>query len=599
MSIQFGVVLIIFLMVTMMFATQFEVSTSTRAMKRFIYGSKWFDLAVLLFVVNIIVNTLRRRPYRFRHAGFLTVHCGVLTIVAGGLLTRYRGVDGSMPIPEGAAAREISLPENDLVVEASGRVARHVTHYDLSPWETEPGDVFAVPGTGYHVRVDRYYPTGALADTLVDDLENGVPTLRLAVGLPGHDPIAEWLRLGEPGRDRLVHGDTRVTLVEAARADSLRAAWASSPPASRSAGRLKIFWRDGASETLDVPVDASLPLATSRRGVQVQVVRVFQSFVLVEGGATDASDQPDNPAVRFRIVGSPSGSEEHLAFTKFPEFRAEPLEGETWLVTRGEWQPGADAAGAPREVLVAHEGPGRWVAWTSWKDPADGAELALDRTVALDGGRLSLRILAESERGVLSRVVVKTSEEVERPVLLLALVERTQEGGPAGLAAALGLGAGTRRAPIDPNEVWLFHGESFRFETPQGPVDVSYSTRSIPLDFAIHLDDFREETYPGVSLAASFESHVTVHPAAGEPFQEKIYMNHPLKYAGYTFYQASFQRTPQGEVTILSVARDPGMQLSFVGYCVLVAGLLLIFFAKPHLRRLDDRMAARVRTAGG
>jgi hypothetical protein len=32
-SIKFGVVLIVFLMTTMMFATQFEASTSTRAMK--------------------------------------------------------------------------------------------------------------------------------------------------------------------------------------------------------------------------------------------------------------------------------------------------------------------------------------------------------------------------------------------------------------------------------------------------------------------------------------------------------------------------------------------------------------------------------------
>ena len=52
-----------------------------------------------------------------------------------------------------------------------------------------------------------------------------------------------------------------------------------------------------------------------------------------------------------------------------------------------------------------------------------------------------------------------------------------------------------------------------------------------------------------------------------------------LIYAGYTFYQASFQRTPGGqEVTVLSVARDPGMTVSFLGFCVLVAGLVLIFF---------------------
>jgi hypothetical protein len=146
MSVKFGVVLIVFLMVTMMFATQFEASTSTRAMKHFIYGSKWFDAAVYVFVVNIIVNTLRRRPWGFRHIGFLTVHVGVLACVAGGMMSRYFAVDGSMPIEEGGMSREISLPENDLIVEAGGRVARHVTHYELKP-ESEHADLYEVPGT--------------------------------------------------------------------------------------------------------------------------------------------------------------------------------------------------------------------------------------------------------------------------------------------------------------------------------------------------------------------------------------------------------------------------------------------------------------------
>jgi hypothetical protein len=216
-----------------------------------------------------------------------------------------------------------------------------------------------------------------------------------------------------------------------------------------------------------------------------------------------------------------------------------------------------------------------------------------------DAGVL-LRVLDASDHGVVSRIVVKESDEVRRPVLLVRLVEAEEgtEPAKAGLLGAFGRSE-YQRADLDPNEVWLFHGESFRFETASGPLDVHYRSRSVPLDFAIHLDDFREETYPGVSLAASYESHVTVRPTGGEPFQEKIYMNHPLKYAGYVFYQASFQRTPDGEVTVLSVARDPGMTVSFVGYCVLVGGLLLIFFAKPYLRKLDDRKAVRAVNAGG
>jgi hypothetical protein len=188
-----------------------------------------------------------------------------------------------------------------------------------------------------------------------------------------------------------------------------------------------------------------------------------------------------------------------------------------------------------------------------------------------------------------------------RPVLRVHLVEAVGSA-PLHLASLFDFLRGrraTKLADCDPNRAWLFHGTRFDFDTPQGPVRVGYEGRTVPLDFAIRLEDFREETYPGVTLAASYESRVVVQPDAGEEFPVRIYMNHPLKHAGYTFYQASFQRTAEGgEITVLSVARDPGMRVSFVGYCILVAGLLLIFFVKPWFVRLDDRRARRRVAAG-
>jgi hypothetical protein len=41
------------------------------------------------------------------------------------------------------------------------------------------------------------------------------------------------------------------------------------------------------------------------------------------------------------------------------------------------------------------------------------------------------------------------------------------------------------------------------------------------------------------------------------------------------------------------------MTISFVGYCILVVGLVLIFFVKPYFRKLDDKWAARVRMQTG
>lgn len=604
MSIKFGVSLILFLMVVMMFATQFEASTSTRAMKHFIYASQWFDAAIYLFVLNIIVNTFRRRPFKFKHTGFLTVHVGVLVIVTGGLTTRYFGIDGTMPIPEGEASREILLPQSDIVVTAADATVRYEVEYELTPWDTDVDDLFEIPGTPLLLHVDRYFPTGAVSDTLIaDGPEN--PLVRIAVGGQGVDAVADWLEARNPERDSVTHAGVTLHFLESAAAVELRAAWAARDAETEPgpAGHLRVFWADGRSEVLEVPRRPDAPIETSRAALAIEIVQVFRSFTLTPEGHTDAAGQPPNPAIRFRVLGSQASQEEHFAFTKFPEFRAEAPQGEEWSVHHSEWTPDEQALvnrrGA-RELVLVPTAPDEYRAWTRWGDVMDGVPLTVDETHSFSG--TFLRILETSERGRIERTVVHASDEILRPVLSVHLVEAAQENivRRASFVERLTGGRDVGPASAEPNHAWVFHNEGYRFETEHGPVEVRYEGRSLPLDFAIHLDDFVEEKYPGVALAASFESHVKVHPAVGDAFTERIYMNHPLVYEGFTFYQASFQRKPDGqEITVLSVARDPGMTLSFVGCCILVLGLVLIFFVKPYFRKLDDFVVRRKASAGG
>ena len=599
MSIKFGVALILFLMFVMMFATQFEASTSTRAMKHFIYSSLWFDIAVYLFVLNIMVNTWRRRPYKFRHIGFLTVHVGVLVIVAGGLGTRYFGIDGTMPIPEGERSTEIALPETDLIVRTAGAEARHETAYDLTPWVQDVDDLYRVPGMPYWIHVDRYYPTGAVVDSLVPTEEPN-PIVELAVGGSGREPRRHWLESRNPARNSLNIAGAQLHLRE--EADSTLTAWdAAQDPETGPAGTLTLHWADGSTEDVTVPQDAER-VTTSRSGVEVEVLQVFRSFTLTSEGHADAVDKPANPAIRFRVVGGPSSREEHFSFTEFPEFRAEAPEGESWLLSYGAWTPDPATLGhqVGQEMLLVPEGHDRVRVFTSWgHGPPEGEVLEAGHTHSFD--HVLLHVLKVEEKGRLVREVVKASDEVMRPVIRVNLMQEGDAGvQTASFVDRLGLRPSVRPADVEPNRAWLFHEEAFHFETDHGPIDLRFETRFVPLDFAIHLHDFVEEKYPGISTAASFESHVTVHPRGGEPFDERIYMNHPLIYEGYTFYQASFQRTPSGEeITVLSVARDPGMTISFIGYCILTVGLVLIFFGKSFFRKLDDRRAARLRTQAG
>jgi hypothetical protein len=602
-SIQFGIVLIVILMLVMMYATRFEVSTSTRAMKHYIYEAFWFDAAVALFVLNIVVNTWRRRPYRFRHAGFLVVHVGVLLVVAGALVSRYVGVDGSLALAEGESSHEVLLPTNDLVIALGERREIHPTHFEIRPLSRPPRDLHAVKESPYWVRVDRYFPTGAPADTVLADPESGVPVVRIVIGESDAPARAAWLVAGDPARNVFRSEQTAVWLVTSAELAALRRSWRSAneegAQAPREAGRLQLFWTDGEVEALAVPT-AGGTLSTSRSGFAVRIERVFRSFVVTRNGHAEGSGDATNPAVQFRLLKPQGEEEEHLAFANFPDFRRSPPEGEEWVLDHAAWKPNPAAlasAEALREIALEWTAGGGIVTHTSWDDPLDGTDFAIGETRPFAAGQVFLRVSEAVASGRLERTIRRVSDEIRNPVIHVSLL--ADAGGDTETSWLQRLTGGPELVPaaVAPNEAWVFLGEEHEFATPLGSLRVAYVQRTIPLAFEIRLDDFIEERYPGSAIPASYESHVTVKPDAGEPFSARIYMNHPLEIGGYSFFQASFQRLPEGEVSVLSVSRDPGQTVSFVGYCVVVLGLLLIFFFKPLLRRLDDR-SARSRPTG-
>lgn len=108
---------------------------------------------------------------------------------------------------------------------------------------------------------------------------------------------------------------------------------------------------------------------------------------------------------------------------------------------------------------------------------------------------------------------------------------------------------------------------------------VSYANRRLPMGFDLTLKEFKVGRYQGTLRAASYESLVDV-PGLGE---QLISMNEPLKHAGYTFYQASFESDPttgQPTSSILSVNHDPGRGLKYLGSLLIVLGALHLFYMK-------------------
>jgi hypothetical protein len=94
--------------------------------------------------------------------------------------------------------------------------------------------------------------------------------------------------------------------------------------------------------------------------------------------------------------------------------------------------------------------------------------------------------------------------------------------------------------------------------------------------FSLHLVEFKHDRYPGTDIPKNFSSRVRLRrPETGEDREVLIYMNNPLRYAGETYYQASFDRDDQG--SILQVVRNPSWLTPYFS-CVLVSAGLLVQF---------------------
>jgi cytochrome c-type biogenesis protein CcsB len=95
----------------------------------------------------------------------------------------------------------------------------------------------------------------------------------------------------------------------------------------------------------------------------------------------------------------------------------------------------------------------------------------------------------------------------------------------------------------------------------------------VTLPFAIRLDDFVVDRYPGSNSPSGFRSLVTIIDGKEEiPFS--IYMNHILPYRGYRFFQSSFDEDEKG--TILAVSHDPaGIFVTYTGYILLFLFIIL------------------------
>lgn len=116
--------------------------------------------------------------------------------------------------------------------------------------------------------------------------------------------------------------------------------------------------------------------------------------------------------------------------------------------------------------------------------------------------------------------------------------------------------------------------QSFTHADRSFALQLRHRRHYLPAD--LQLVDFTHDRYPGTQVPYNFASAVLLHEdGRAEPRPALIYMNHPLRYAGLTFYQASF--ADQDTRSMLQVVENPARWVPYIACGLVTLGLLWQF----------------------
>ena len=227
----------------MAYATFLENDYGTPTAKALIYEAWWFELIMLLLILNFIGNIGRYRLWKREKWPVLVFHLAFVLIFIGGAITRYISFEGTMHIREGETSNEIVTDKNFLKIqiEEKGDVLNYQDiPYLMSPLHKDLQATYDFHGKEVKVIAKEYVQRKK--DSLIADA-NGAEYLHLvSTGQTGRQNI-----FIKPGETKSING-TLVTF-------------------NRAIEGAVEFKNEGGKLFIKTPVDASyMTMATQATG---------------------------------------------------------------------------------------------------------------------------------------------------------------------------------------------------------------------------------------------------------------------------------------------------------------------------------------------
>lgn len=573
-SLRLAVVLIVVLAAVLAGATFVESAHGREYAHWYVYGSAWFIALLTLLAVNILAATLVRFPWQKRQLGFVVTHAGLLVLLVGSIQTFVGGIEGQVSLREGEQTDTLVVSDRSrITVERPTAQGRVRTEFAFRPgpvdWpEGRVLDFGSAGGLGLKV-LKFYRHAREHVAWVADEVDYQGPALKLLLSGPTGNAVAEDWLAGTLFGGEAVIGPTHYELLPVPVASLVEDF---TRPPTEGLGARGILSLHYAGRRISVKVDEHLGkrIPVGDDGLTVEIVEYLpDARPTPDGRFFSRSDKPGNPLLELKIH-DPREQEatRQIAFAKRPLLTLDGVHGRLCPV-RFWYHHGGVAPLPGAAFLQTPEG-------------------RLYCRAVVGGAATAAREVKKGDRLALgSQFSITVTEHLPRARQEARFVPSESAAGSAAgaeAAALLEVTAGDLR-----REVWLQRNDrQYGFQslfTKDGVIEVAFGFETLPLGYTIQLKDFTRRWNPGRRGSASFASTVRLQDAArGLDEQRQVALNAPLVHGKYTLYQSSFQEPPGGrEISVLSVASDPGRQLKYLGSLMICAGAFIMFFMRTSL----------------
>ncbi len=603
-SLKLAVVLLAVLIIGSIVGTIYESSLDAKVARAYVYGAPWFNLWLLLLAANLAGAAFSRWPWKKHHVAFLITHLGIITLLAGSLIGRIWGIEGTITLFKGEPpSNRLLVDQHQLRVrDTDGIVKGYPAEFiNRPPTPKKPWDLGLLAG-GARLRIVEYAPAieSKLNPRPVN--EGGAPALHFTISTTMmNQRLESWLMADDHQHSAFNMG---LATIELKRGTAPPAPAADSPTASPSPAaeedieetlfafakapdeHIAKVMKGGSS---GAKVQLTQPENGNKGSVVVKLAEKTWTFDVAENLGKDApmdgsaftlliqnywpdfridngkpgtlSDQPNNPAVVVTLRGK-----------GVPVSAAPTAHGNT---------PGA----APEMPAAGTTPPNHLTLF-----------IAEDGSVTYD---LRSRKLGNST-GTLELNKPLTTGWADWQLTLDRTMPHAQEWMDfhpvTNPPATANLPDGVRirlEQGSEISEQWIPAG--WQVSVPASPADVqiSYGWKQIPLPIALELVEFEVERNEGNDSPAGFKSTVRVSTQDGQTASGQCWMNNPFNFPGewkhtwtgltYKMSQASWNPENLGQSTI-QILRDPGWLLKWIGSLLIVCGIFMLFYVKKFRR---------------